>query len=50
LTAGEGCRKLYNEGVYNLQFVARIEKTGNIGKSELKQLLLVPGYRWWLIL
>jgi len=43
-------RKLYNEAVCKLQSVARIGKTENVGKSELKQLLVGRRYRWWIIL
>jgi len=50
LTAGGGCRTQYNEAVCKLQSVARIGKTGNIGKSKLKQLLVGPRYIWWIIL
>jgi hypothetical protein len=41
LTAGERCRKVYNEAVCKLHSVARIGKTGNVDKFELKQWLII---------
>jgi hypothetical protein len=41
LTAGKECRNVYNEAVFKLHSVARVGKTGNINKFELKQRLII---------